>query len=79
MTVVHAGDDRLSFVMIGQDGNKISPTLDRRAMEADVVRYLMALLMTCVLAGSLTACDGGHMSPMSYGGDAPGDINSNHH
>lgn len=44
-----------------------------------MVRLLMALLMTCVLAGSLTACEGSHMDPVSYGGDAPGDINSNHH
>lgn len=43
-----------------------------------MIRTLMALLMVCVLAGSLTAC-GSHMDPMSYGGDAPGDINSNHH
>lgn len=45
-----------------------------------MVRLLMALLMTCVLAGSLAACDSNSkMDPMSYGGDAPGDINSNHH
>lgn len=48
-------------------------------MEVDVIRILMAVLMVCVLAGSLTACGSSHMDPMSYGGDAPGDINSNHH
>src|SRR5689334_4226544 len=79
MTVVHVGDDRLSFVTIGQDGNRIAAKPECSAMEADVVRYLMAFLMMCMLAGSLTACDGGSMSPVSYGGDAPGDINSNHH
>ena len=48
-------------------------------METDMVRLLMALLMTCMLAVSLTACESGHMDPMSFGGDAPGDISTNHH
>lgn len=42
-------------------------------------RILMLLVVLGVVAGGLAACDSGHMDPMSYGGDAPGDINSNHH
>ena len=80
MTIVHPADDRLSFVTVGQGRNRISTKLDRSEVEVDMARLLIALLVTCVLAGSLTACESGsRMDPMQYGGDAPGDINSNHH
>ena len=42
-------------------------------------KMLMLLLTIFVMMGSLTACDSGSMSPPAYGGDAPGDINSQHH
>jgi hypothetical protein len=42
-------------------------------------KTLMLLLTMFVMMGSLTACDSGSMSPMSFGGDAPGDVNSQHH
>jgi len=39
----------------------------------------MMLLVTAIIAlGGLTACDAGHMDPISNGGDAPGDINNHH-
>ena len=79
MSIVHPVDDGLSFVKRGPERNTSSTNLERSEMEVDVIRILMALLMVCVLAGSLTACGSSHMDPMSYGGDAPGDINSNHH
>ena len=79
MSMVHPVDDGLSFVKRGPERNTSSTNLERSEMEVDVIRILMALLMVCVLAGSLTACGSSHMDPMSYGGDAPGDINSNHH
>lgn len=44
-----------------------------------MTRILMLLVATMLTLGGLAACDGGHMSPLSYGGDAPGDINSDHH
>ena len=36
----------------------------------------MLFVVLGVMAGGLTACDAGHMDPMSYGSDAPADINS---
>jgi hypothetical protein len=44
-----------------------------------MTRILMLLVATIVTLGGLTACDAGHMDPIANGGDAPGDINSNHH
>lgn len=42
-------------------------------------RILMLLVTAMLTLGGLAACDSGHMDPISNGGDAPGDINSNHH
>ena len=79
MNSMHEVNAGFSFVKVKLLDNYWSVERYQWKVGVPMSKMLMLLLTMFVMMGSLTACDSGSMSPTAYGGDAPGDINSQHH